>query len=171
MNTPDNALDGAKGLSPSLSLTGECESRTGYVHGPVACQRKNATRFIKHFSERWDGEKPFSASHFYYDAVVLLAQGMQYAIATQGTIPKPAALHTVIRTLNQLSNTAAYWYDLDAAMKELAQRKPRRYVGAGAEYEFDDLGAAKHRLFDSWTIRKGAFVEGDTYFSDCRDKR
>lgn len=169
LNIPFGALDGSFGLSPTRSLVSECEMLEGYGSGPIPCKHDNADRFIAHFVARWDGARPFAASHYYYDAVVLLAMGMQYAVATNGSIPQPVQLHRLIRSLNRSANEPMHWHDLASGFKALGAGKPLRYVGAAAEYEFDDFGTAQYRTFDSWTIRENRFVQQGVYYASCLD--
>lgn len=167
LNIPYGALEGAFGLSPSLSLTSECFAPTDEGHGAVPCTQNNAKQFIDHFAARWDGTRPFPAAHLYYDAIVLLAMGMQYSMATQGTIAAASKLQLQIRNLNASTNKPVYWYDLPTAMAALARGTALRYVGAGAEYEFDEYGAAQHTVFDTWTIENQAFKGQGGYYAFC----
>lgn len=168
-NIPYGALDGQFGVSPSLSLTSECELLEGYTYGSIECTRDNSERFVSHFAQRWDGAKPFAAAHLYYDAVVLLAMGMAYAVATEGDIPTAKPLQKLIRSLNAPDNDEARWTDLDEVLPRLAQGEALRYVGAGAEYNFNEYGSARHKIFDTWTIRRHAFVDTGVYYASCID--
>lgn len=182
LNIPYGALDGSFGLSPTLSLNSECDipssgdasngmvgnlTELGFVYGPVSCTHANRVRFQNHFSDHWDRTRPFSAAHFYYDAVVLLAMGMQYATAVKGGIPSAKPLQQLILTLNNASNEPGYWYDLPSAMEQLANGKTLRYVGAAAEYGFNQFGVAQHRVFDTWTIEHNEFVTKGAYYAAC----
>lgn len=169
LNIPFGALDGSFGLSPTRSLVSECEMLQGYTSGPISCTHANADRFAQHFSARWDGASPFAASHYYYDAVVLLASSLQYALASQGRIPASGQVHRLLRTLNRTTNEPMHWYDLASGFEALAAGHALRYVGAAAEYEFDDFGVAQHRTFDSWSIRDNRFVEQGVYYASCLD--
>jgi ABC-type branched-subunit amino acid transport system substrate-binding protein len=170
-NMPYGALDGSYGLSPSLSLKSECETRLGIGEGGLHCKRSNAARFRRHFADRWGGALPFPAAHLYYDAVLLLAVGLQYGLATSGTLPAPTALHRLIRQLNDPGNAPAYWYDLKTTLSDLANGTTTRFVGAGAEYEFDSWGDAQYYIFDTWTIAGQSFVDTGSYYARCVDMR
>lgn len=167
LNVPFGSLEGAFGMSPSLSLANECEMLEGEAHGPIACKRDNAKKFRVHFAQRWDGTTPFAAAHLYYDAVVLLAMGMRYGIATTGEMPSARKLQSTILKLNDKSNPAAYWSEISTSMVRLAEGKAYRYVGAGAEYQFDSYGAADHRVFDTWEIRDHKFHNTGAYYAYC----
>ncbi|AUX27153.1 branched-chain amino acid ABC transporter substrate-binding protein [Sorangium cellulosum] len=166
-NIPTGALDGFLGVSPSLSLRSECHVAGG-AQGTVECTTGNAAAFIARFSRRWDGEAPLPAAHFYYDGVVLLAMGLVYAQATSGTIPSSGfELQKIIRELNRPGHDAASWRDMKAAMARLRAGIPLRYVGAAAEYEFDDYGASRHHFMQRWTIDGDAFVDLAPVAVDC----
>ncbi|WP_437837835.1 ABC transporter substrate-binding protein [Sorangium sp. So ce1153] len=158
-NIPTGALDGYVGVSPSLSLRSECRTTT---EGPQAvdCTSGNAAAFIERFSSFWDGEAPLPAAHFYYDGVVLIAMGLAYAQAKSGVIPTSGhELHAIIRELNDPAHEAASWRDLPAALTKLRAGIPLRYVGAAAEYQFDDYGANRHYFMQLWTVDGDALVD------------
>ncbi|KYF56227.1 branched-chain amino acid ABC transporter substrate-binding protein [Sorangium cellulosum] len=158
-NIPTGSLDGFLGVSPSLSLRSECHV-AGEAQEAVDCATGNADAFRERFSRRWDGEAPLPAAHFYYDGVVLLAMGLVYAQATSGTIPSSGyELQQIIRELNNPGNDVASWRDMKGAMDRLRAKTPLRYVGAAAEYEFDEYGASKPRFMQRWTIDGDAFVD------------
>ncbi|WP_437578761.1 ABC transporter substrate-binding protein [Sorangium sp. So ce887] len=158
-NIPAGSLDGYFGVSPSLSLRSECRTTDG-AEESVDCATGNAAAFIGHFSSRWGGEAPLPAAHFYYDGVVLTAMGLTYAHAKSGTIPSSGReLHKIIRELNSPDNEAASWRDLGAAMTKLRAGVPLRYVGAAAEYDFDEYGANRHSFMQRWTVDGDAFVD------------
>lgn len=168
-NVPYGALEGAFGLSPTLSLNGECKLLDGYDSGPIHCSHENADRFVQHYVNRWDGVHPSSTAHFYYDGIVLLAMALQYAVATQDSIPRSKEVHRLIRFLNQTKNEPAYWDNIESAMINLTAGKAVRYVGAAASYEFDEFGVAKHRTFDSWSVQDNTFKENGVYYANCFD--
>jgi ABC-type branched-subunit amino acid transport system substrate-binding protein len=167
INVPYGSLNGLLGISPSLSLRSECDTRTGFDHGEIACTRANATRFSRHFAARWGGTQPFPAARLYYDAVLLLAMGMRYAIATTGTIPTAPVLHKLILQLNDAKNPAARWYELESAFVAIKNGERLRFIGSGAEYSFDRYGAAQHVVFDTWTVAAQSFVETGSYYASC----
>ncbi|HEY0466063.1 MAG TPA: ABC transporter substrate-binding protein, partial [Polyangiaceae bacterium] len=167
INVPYGSLDGLLGISPSLSLKSECETLTGFDHGAIACTRGNAKRFDAHFAARWSGTLPFPASRLYYDAVVLLALGMRYAVATTGSVPSAAELHRLILQLNDAANQPASWHDLKSAFAALESGEKLRFIGSGAEYGFDRYGAAQHVIFDTWTVAAQSFVDTGSYYASC----
>ena len=167
INVPYGSLDGLVGISPSLSLRSECDAKDGFDYGLIHCTRGNAKRFSAHFAERWSGTQPFPASRLYYDAVVLLAIGMRYAVATTGTIPAAPQLHRLILDLNDDDDPPARWSDLKAAFSKLDEGQQLRFIGAGAEYSFDRYGAARHTVFDTWTVGAQSFIDTGSYYASC----
>jgi ABC-type branched-subunit amino acid transport system substrate-binding protein len=165
-NVPSGVLKGSWGVSPTLSLSSECEQVEDEYGGPVKCSHENADAFADHFASRWDGERPFPAAHFYYDAVVLLAMGLEYARGKGFSSPTASELQSFIVKLSQASERGA-WNDLEASFSKLSQGVAVTYVGAAAIYEFDQYGAATHVLFDSWTIDHFNYESGDTLRSQC----
>jgi hypothetical protein len=170
-NIPYGALDGFFGLSPSLSLKSECETLSGVDQGVVHCKDSNSAKFRSHFAARWGGAQPFPAAYLYFDAVALLAIGLQYGLAVTGIMPTPSELHQFIRDLNDPKNVPAYWYDMKATLSDLAKGNASRFVGAGAEYDFDEFGEAKHDIFDTWTVKGQSFVDTGSYYAHCRVMR
>ncbi|HEX2670197.1 MAG TPA: ABC transporter substrate-binding protein [Polyangiaceae bacterium] len=167
INVPYGSLDGLLGISPSLSLHSECDTLSGFAHGAITCTRGNATRFGAHFADRWSGTQPFPASRLYYDAVILLAMGIRYAVATTGKVPSAPELHRLILQLNDEANQPARWYDLESAFSALATGEKLRFIGSGAEYSFDRYGAAQHVVFDTWTVSAQSFVDTGSYYASC----
>ncbi|XXT21786.1 ABC transporter substrate-binding protein [Sorangium sp. So ce429] len=167
-NIPSGSLDGYYGVSPSMSLRSECHVMDE-AEETVDCTTGNADAFIGHFSRRWSGEAPLPAANFYYDGVVLIAMGLVYAEAKSGTIPSSGhELQKIIRELNSPDNQAASWRDMRTAMASLRAGVPLRYVGAAAEYEFDEYGANKHYFMQKWTISGDAFVDIAPVSVSCR---
>lgn len=164
LNIPFGALDDFFGLSPSLSLASECDSND---QGYVRCSRANAAAFSEHFASRWDQDRPFLASQFYYDAVVLLAMGLQYGLAKEGVIPSTQHLQRYIRGMGNANNEQVSWQQLEQAMAELSSGSRVGLAGAAAEYRFDEYGAAKHVVFDTWTANGQSFQDTGTFFADC----
>lgn len=166
-NVPAGSLNGAYALSPSLSLRTECQELNRKYHGPVECRRSNARAFQAHFASRWDGDLPFPAAHYYYDALVLLAMGLEYSAAVGDSDPSPAQLHANILEMTNEAETRGRWDDLGSVFAALSEGVPVAYVGAAAEYEFDEFGAAQHQLFDTWRVKDVNYVAEQTLQIRC----
>lgn len=166
-NVPPGVLDGTRVLSPTLSLASECEDQAEQYRGPVECGDTNAQAFRKYFASRWDGDLPFPAAHFYYDAVILLAMGLEYA-AQQGQSPPTAReFHGAVLEMTTQADERGRWDQLEASMDSIRQGHPLAYTGAAAEYQFDRYGAARHVVFDSWRIWKRDYTDEGALWADC----
>lgn len=166
-NVPHGSLDGAYAISPSLSLRDECQEKNLKYHGPVQCRRTNADAFSAHFADRWDGDLPFPAAYYYYDAVVLLAMGLEYAAAQGKVDPKPYELQRLILEMISSATERGRWSELKTVFETLSEGEPVAYVGAAAEYEFDEYGAAVHQLFDTWRVKDVDYVADETLQVRC----
>jgi neutral amino acid transport system substrate-binding protein len=167
-NIPFGTLNGALGLSPSTSLAGECApSDTEDLN----CTHTNADAFAQHFSEYWQGDRPFPAANYYYDAMVLLALGLTKGLSEEGKLPAVRALQADIRELGDVDAAPVRWNDLRGPLTEIRLGSDVRYVGAAAEYEFDIYGAAQHSVFDTWAIANDGFVDTGTVKAICANRR
>jgi neutral amino acid transport system substrate-binding protein len=194
-NIPFGALDGVHGLSPSGSLPSECAPSTPASSKPAEdagaadaaetaaggaapaaapssddelhCTHANASAFSAHFADYWQGDRPFAASNYYYDAVVLLALGLSKGLAEQQVLPSTRALQADIRALGASDAQPVRWNDLREPFTEVRLGSNVRYVGAAAEYVFDVYGAAQHSVFDTWTIANDDFVVTSTFEPVC----
>jgi ABC-type branched-subunit amino acid transport system substrate-binding protein len=158
-NIPFGTLNGAHGLSPSTSLPSECAPSESEE---LNCTHTNARAFEAHFAEYWEGERPFAASNYYYDAIVLLALGLNKGLSEDGELPSVQELQGDIRALGDEKAQPVRWNSLREPMTEIRLGTDVRYVGAATEYVFDVYGAAQHEIFDTWTIVNDGFVETGT---------
>jgi ABC-type branched-subunit amino acid transport system substrate-binding protein len=166
-NIPYQSLNGAKLVSPTLSLTSECEELPEAYRGPVECKHDNADAFRRYYEKRWDGDSPFPQAHFYYDAVVLIAMGLQYAAAQDTPEPRAYQLQAAVLEMAAQATKRGKWKDLQSAFETLAKGEPLGYAGAAAQYEFDQFGAAEHVIFNSWHVEKEVFTDDGTFRARC----
>jgi len=169
LNVPFGALEGQTGVSPSLSLRAECVTPDPSQPDHLSCVTDNAALFGDHFEKRWGG-RPFPEAHLYYDAVVLVAMGLERSLSGgTGALPTASALQQTIRTTVAAANaTNALWSDLKSGFALLDAGSPVQYVGAAAEYDFDQYGAAaNYQVFDTWQIEKQQFVATDPLQANC----
>jgi neutral amino acid transport system substrate-binding protein len=168
LNVPYGALEGQTGVSPSLNLQSECVVPDSTQPDRLTCTGANAKQFGDHFEKRWGG-RPFPEAHLYYDAVVLIAMGLERSLAGgSGNLPTASALQQNIRTLATADATDAPWFDLKSAFALVDAGNPVQYVGAAAEYDFDQYGAAiNYEVFDTWRIQNQQFVATDPLQASC----
>lgn len=161
-NLPFSSLEDTFVLTPTLSLASECDEKPSDYRGRVQCRRDNEEAFGDHYARRWAGDRPFPAAHFYYDAVILLAMGLERVAADGVDEPTSSELHDAILELSSSASERTSWRELPAAMDALRAGEAVALAGAAAEYDFDQFGAAKHLVFDTWRVRR------QTYISDGR---
>lgn len=162
-NIPFGTLNGAQGISPSSSLASECVADGDELE----CTRSNTREFTQHFADYWQGEKPFPAANYYYDALVLLALGLAKGESEEGALPDVQELHQDILTFGQGDSEPVRWNNLRGPLTEVRLGSDVRYVGAATEYVFDVYGAAQHTLFDTWIIANDGFVDSGTVKAVC----
>lgn len=163
-NIPFGTLNGAQGLSPSTSLASECTPTDGDA---LDCTHSNANAFAQHFAAYWQGERPFPAANYYYDAIVLLALGLTKGASEEDALPTIRDLHDDILSLGNVDAQPVRWNDLHTPLTEIRLGSDVRYVGAAAEYVFDTYGAAQHTVFDTWAIGNDSFVDTGTVKAIC----
>jgi hypothetical protein len=166
-NIPYRSLNGSRLVSPTLSLTSECEALTAVYRGPVVCTHDNADAFRRYYERRWDGDSPFPQAYFYYDAVVLIAMGLEYAAAQGKSHPRAHELHAAVREMTDQATERGRWKDLRAVFKTLAKGEPLGYAGTAAEYEFDSFGTANHVLFNRWHVEQQVYIDDGTFRAYC----
>lgn len=187
VNTPFGALRGYRGLSPSLSLSEEC-TRLDPSGEPVGdledvvdpdtslgqkltCTRHNASDFAEHFAARWSGDRPLPAAHFYYDAVVLLALGLERTLAGGGAPPSATRLRDAIKTLGDGRGEHVSWRNLRDPLAAVASGADVTYVGAASEYRFNAYGVAQHTIFDTWQVSDDGFEDTGSLLAACPRRR
>ncbi len=163
-NIPFGTLNGSEGLAPSLSLPSECPQSE---NDTISCRRDNANAFAAHFADYWQGDRPFPAAHFYYDAVVLLALGLQQSAVADGKFPSAHALRDQIRALGDPEAKPVRWSELRTPLSEIQLGTAVRYVGAGAEYQFNEYGTAQHSVFDTWAVGNDSFIDTGSIRAIC----
>jgi ABC-type branched-subunit amino acid transport system substrate-binding protein len=163
-NIPFGTLNGVHGLSPSTSLPSECAPSEA---DELNCTHTNARAFDAHFAQHSEGKRPFAAANYYYDAIVLLALGLNKGVSEDGELPTVRELHGHIRALGNEKAQPVRWNSLKEPMTEVRLGTDVRYVGAATEYVFDVYGAAQHLVFDTWTIANDGFVETGTLRAYC----
>lgn len=186
-NLPKGALTDAVGFSPTLSTDEECDyvaptlsnggappvqgddGRWVYPDGgfqlelqtDIECSSNTASRFVAHYSERW-GQLPLKSAHFYYDAVILLALGLEVAEAEGVHQPRPRELLEFIAEDKEGAKEVP-WDQLEEALERAENREPLRYVGAAGEYMFDDRGQNIRTIIDTWVVNgEHRFVERES---------
>jgi neutral amino acid transport system substrate-binding protein len=159
-NIPPGTAIGSKGITASLNHAGECVTDAGNLPlGHVACKEGTSRSFIRHYKNRWHGESPLPASHRYYDAVVLLALGLQRANSFGETDPSAQVIKAHIRALTRDDGEQTRWNDLDDALEAISDGEIISYQGAAGEYIFNRYGEATFALNTVFEIDDNEFRE------------
>jgi neutral amino acid transport system substrate-binding protein len=171
-STSDQGTGGAPSTGSANDAAGAGDASSAPAsadpgHDSLACAHNNAHAFAAHFADYWQGDQPFAAANYYYDAVVLLALGLNKGLAKDGALPSTQALHAHIRELGNSVSSPVRWNNLREPFTEVRLGSDVRYVGAAAEYDFDVYGAAQHTVFDTWTIANDGFVVTGTFEPIC----
>ena len=172
-NIPFNAFKGLSIFSPSLSQPSECEIYSEDRPETLDCKRANSTRFKKHYQEAWQ-DTPLPTSFFYYDAVMLLALGLQLAFDDGNKTPTPVELRGYIKEVAESPGVTVKWSEPRKALKTVSSGDGAIYAGAAAEYTFSfrgelDIGEANHSAIDTWAIRNADFLWSDSLSLLCAD--
>jgi neutral amino acid transport system substrate-binding protein len=158
------AVDGAGGAAGADS---GAPKNTDTGHDALRCTHSNADAFSAHFADYWQGDRPFPASNYYYDAIVLLALGLNKGLHEEGVLPGTKSLQQDIREFGDPNSAPVRWNNLREPFNEVRLGADVRYVGAAAEYNFDVYGAAQQTVFDTWTIANDDFVVTGTFEPVC----
>ena len=157
-NLPEGVVENSVGVSPSLSSNAECDldqasGGVGGVDPSTHCEADAADRFAKYYEDRW-GTAPLLTAHFYYDAVIMLALGLEGAASDGHDDPSPQQLLPYITTHSEDDDRVA-WDSLDEGLDLAGDGRPIHYVGAAGEYEFNRRGQNIRTLVDTWVITDG----------------
>lgn len=154
-NVPKGVLEGAVGVSPSLTSNSECEDVSGQGgqggEGLLDCDGDAAERFARAYQERFQVDASLKAAHYYYDAVILLALQLQRAAVDGLTDPRPQELLSYFTRQSEDPERIA-WDSLDEGLDMARAGEPIFYVGAGGEYQFNRRGQNVRAIVDTWVV-------------------
>ncbi len=165
-NVPKGLLSDSVGISPSLSHNDECtldnveldEVQTDAgVEAPstIDCTTTTASRFAKHFAERWEGRRPLETGHFYYDAIVMLALALEAAAEAGDDDPSPHDLLPYFTGVSTGEGEPLPWDALSEGLEHMRDGTPIRYLGAAGEYEFNSHGQNTRAVVGTWQVNDG----------------
>jgi len=155
-NVQEGVLDDSVGVSPSLASNSECDSGEGLggfggASTGFNCDAHAAERFARYYAERWEVEDPLNAAHFYYDAVILLALGLERAAADGRAAPRPQELLPYLTGLSGGEEQVA-WDSLDEGLDLARKGTSLQYVGAAGDYTFNQRGHNLRAIVDTWVV-------------------
>lgn len=136
-NIPPGSMEGAIGVAPAVASDSET--------------------FIRAFSDRWAGDVPISECLFYYDAMALVALGLQ---EVSSPISTPDLRSAILRVSRFPFGRNVPWYDIGSGLRQLSNGIDVNYRGASGSVDLDDNGEVAEGLVRAWQIAGESIVDG-----------
>jgi len=135
-NVPTGVLEGMLGISPDLGA--------------------NAAKFDADF-ESMTGVPSLAGSHYYYDAVAMLALAIAEGIAQTGVIPDPVTLKLHLQAISSAPGELIQYDDLSRGLAMVAARQKIQYSGAAGAYVLNADGDSIQNQATIWRITGSNF--------------
>jgi len=135
-NVPMGVLEGLQGISADLG------ERAGD---------------FEDFFEANTGIPPLAGSHYYYDAVALLALANAESFAQTGTLPSPAAIKDHMLRITAPGGTVVAFDQLAQGVALLSTQQKVQYQGAAGFYTLNSLGDTTQNRGVIWEIKGTRF--------------
>jgi ABC-type branched-subunit amino acid transport system substrate-binding protein len=137
-NVPAGVLEGIFGISPDL---GDKE-----------------TAFSDYF-ESETAVPPLAGSHYYFDAVALLALAIAEGIAEEGEIPDPANFKRHLQNVSSTSGQIVSFNNLADGLAQIAAHQKVTYSGAAGSYILNEQGDSVENRATIWMITGDTFQD------------
>jgi ABC-type branched-subunit amino acid transport system substrate-binding protein len=138
-NVDPTIIEGAQGIAPAID-----ETQTGYP---------------KAFADRWLGDSPLEGAYYYYDAVALVAMGIEAAAVDASGKFDLGALSQSIRAVAGPPGQETDWDNLGTGLIGLANQEQYYYVGLTGTLVMSICGERLMGMTSQWTITGGAITE------------
>jgi ABC-type branched-subunit amino acid transport system substrate-binding protein len=135
-NVSSEALDGAIGVAPKIY--------------------NNGRDFPEAFAKRWEGDVPLEGAYFYYDAMALVAFGLQIASRDGLDQVSLASLETAILDAAAPPGQASGWDQIESGLKSIKAGATMYYSGLTGPMLLEDCGPRRTGIASAWTIDDGA---------------
>jgi neutral amino acid transport system substrate-binding protein len=145
-NVPAGVLEGILGISPDL--------------GP------NAADFETYFQAA-TGVPPLAGSHYYFDAVALLALSIAEGIAQTGAIPNPGTFKLHLQDVTTVSDQVVSYDSLAVGVALVLAGGKVQYRGAAGNYVLSSDGDSIENRATIWRISGNTFQNIDS--EQCTD--
>jgi branched-chain amino acid transport system substrate-binding protein len=133
-NVGPRALEGATGVTPKIFDT--------------------STTFPAAFARRWSGDRPLDGAYFYYDAMALLAFGLERAELVDGQLSaRELRLGIAASTGNR--GEAGAWNQLDVSLERLRAGVDMNYSGLTGPILLQDCGDRRSGESSRWSVHDG----------------
>jgi branched-chain amino acid transport system substrate-binding protein len=137
-NVAPRALEGATGVTPKIFDT--------------------STTFPAAFARRWSGDRPLDGAYFYYDAMALLAFGLERAELVDGEI-RASELRAGIAASTGNRGEAGAWNQIDVSLERLRAGVDMNYSGLTGPILLQDCGDRRSGESSRWSVHDGQIQE------------
>jgi neutral amino acid transport system substrate-binding protein len=145
-NVPAGVLEGLPGISPDLGA--------------------DAADFDAYFEEA-TGVPPLAGSHYYFDAVALLALAIAEGLGQTGAIPEPVTFKLHLQSVTAPSSQVISYRDLARGLRLVAAGQGVQYSGAAGNYVLNGDGDSIDNRATLWRISGHSFQK--TGSQQCSD--
>ena len=135
-NVPAGVLEGLRGISPDLGA--------------------NAADFDAYFAET-TGVPPLPGSHYYFDAVALLALAIAEGFGQTGAIPEPITFRLHLQSVTSPSPQVVSYRNLRLGLDLVAAGQKIQYSGAAGNYVLSADGDSIDNRATIWRISGNNF--------------
>jgi branched-chain amino acid transport system substrate-binding protein len=133
-NVAPSALEGATGVTPRIFDT--------------------TSAFPTAFAQRWSGDRPLDGAYFYYDAMALLAYGLERAALVDGQL-RAAELRAAIAASTGNRGEPGAWNELPVSLRRLREQVDMHYSGLTGPILLQPCGDRRTGESSAWTVRDG----------------
>jgi branched-chain amino acid transport system substrate-binding protein len=133
-NVGPQALEGATGVTPKIFDT--------------------SATFPAAFAQRWSGDRPLDGAYFYYDAMALLAFGLERAELVDGQL-RAAKIREGIAASTGNRGESGAWNRIDVSLERLRDGVDMNYSGLTGPILLQDCGDRRSGESSSWTVHGG----------------
>ena len=133
-NVAPQALEGASGVTPKIFDTGP--------------------DFPAAFAARWSGDRPLDGAFFYYDAMALVAFGLERTELVDGQIRAPE-LRAAIAASTGSSGEAGAWNQLSDSLERLRDGIDMNYSGLTGPILLQGCGDRRSGESSRWSVHDG----------------
>ncbi|HEY5961589.1 MAG TPA: ABC transporter substrate-binding protein [Polyangiaceae bacterium] len=138
-NVDPGVIEGAQGIAPAIDDT--------------------QTDYPKAFAERWLDDSPLEGAYYYYDAVALVALGLQATRVDANGQFDVNALSGAIRAVAGPPGQSTDWRNLSVGLGGLNRQEPYYYVGLTGTLVMSSCGERLMGMSSQWTITAGTIAE------------
>jgi branched-chain amino acid transport system substrate-binding protein len=133
-NVSAQSLEGATGVTPKILDT--------------------SLDFAPAFARRWAGDQPLDGAYFYYDAMALLAFGLERAALVDGQLHAPE-LRAAIAASTGNRGEPGGWNEIRSSLERLRNQVDMHYSGLTGPMLLQDCGDRRTGESSLWSVRGG----------------